>query len=215
MLNKTTIIVTALTLSAAIFHSAALARGASTAPGKYEDWNDLDHIQIMQTFSIANYKAIVVAPVTSKGAELPEANDNSYKPIMDALGKMTATFANGVAEEVPRGTNVTQGAIAGAGAILIKAHVTVVHPGSEAARHFGGIAGMTGGAASVGMAGEVIDGQTKKVLFTFEQERRSGANSGGLFSLGSKGDNNPYARLVNRSAQQIGNDIAEALKAFK
>ncbi len=213
--NISRLLLTALVLGAGFIPANLPARGASNAPGKYEDWNDLDHIQIMQPFAIANYKSIVVAPVTSKGAELPEASDNSYKPIMDALGKMTATFANGFAEEAPRGMSVTQGTAAGAGALLIKTRVTVVHPGSEAARHFGGIAGMAGGAASVGMAGEVIDGQTKKVFFTFQQERRSGANSGGVFGLGNRGDNNPYARLVNRSAQQIGNDIAEALKAFK
>ena len=212
-MRKKTILATLLV--SAISLSSLFARGASTAPGKYEDWNDLDHIQIMQPFAIATYQAIVIAPVTSKGAELPDANDNSYQPIMDALSKMTATFAKGVADEAPRGMNVSQGANGGAGALLVRAHVTVVHPGSEAARHFGGIAGMAGGAASVGMAGEVVDAKTKKVLFTFQQERRSGAKSGGLFSLGSKGDNNPYARLVNRSAEQIGNDIAEALKAFK
>ncbi len=214
MLKKTTVLAIALALSAALLHSSVLARGASTAPGKYEDWNDLDHVQIMQPLALANYKAIVIAPVTSKGAELPEQGDNSHKPIMDALSKMTATFADGVAEEAPRGLNVTQGTVAGAGALLIKARVTLVHPGSEAARHFGGIAGMAAGAASVGMAGEVIDGKTKKVLFTFQQERRSGANSGGVFGLGNRGDNNPYSRLVNRSAKQIGNDIGSALKSF-
>jgi hypothetical protein len=96
----------------------------------------------------------------------------------------------------------------------MRVRVTAVHPGSEAARHFGGIAGIAGGAASVAMAGEILDGTTKKVLFTFEQERRSGADSGGIFGLGNRGDSNPYARLVNRSAKQIGNDIGSALKAF-
>ncbi len=196
------------------FQSAVLARGASNAPGKYEDWHDLDHVQIMQTFALANYQSIVVAPVSSKGAQLPPQEDNSYKPVTDALAHVTATFAEGVKDEAPRGLTVSQGSTAAAGALLIRAHVTAVHPGSEAARHFGGIAGLAGGAASVAIAGEVVDGKTKKVLFTFEQERRSGANSGGLFSLGAKGDNNPYARLVNRSAKEIGSDIGSALKAF-
>lgn len=216
-MTKKTFLV-ALLLSAGLIHanSTAFARGASTAPGKYEDWNDLDQVQIMQPFALADYKAIVIAPVTSKGAELPEPDDNSYKPIMDALGKMTATFAAGVAEKAPRSLSVTQGTTAGAGALLIRARVTVVHPGSQAARHFGGIAGMAGGAASVGIAGEVIDGKTKKVLFTFLQERRSGANSESGFHLGplQVGGENPYARLVNRSAKQIGNDLGSALKAF-
>lgn len=168
----------------------------------------------MQTFALANYKAIVVAPVSTKGAELPAQSDNSYKPVMDALAHATATLADGIAEEAPRGLNVSQGTSAGAGVLLIRARVTAVHPGSEAARHFGGLGGVIGGAASVAIAGEVVDGKTKKVLFTFEQERRSGANSGGIFSVGRGGDNNPYARLVNRSAKQIGNDVGSALKAF-
>ncbi len=48
------------------FHPTASARGASSAPGKYEDWHDLDHVQIMQAFSLANYTSIVIAPVSSK-----------------------------------------------------------------------------------------------------------------------------------------------------
>ncbi len=211
---RKTCITLALFLTAIAAGASAFARGASTAPGRYEDWNDLDHVQIMQTLSLANYKAIVVAPVTSKGAELPSQEDNSFKPIMEALAKMTATFADGISEEAPRGLQVSQGLGGGAGLLLVRARVTAVHPGSEAARHFGGIAGMAGGAASIAMAGEVLDGKTKKVLFTFQQERRSGANSGGIFGLGGRGDNNPYSRLVNRSAKQIGNDIGAALKAF-
>ncbi len=214
MNKKNLILAVLLATGLSGFASVALARGAGNMPGKYEDWHDLDHVQIMQTFSLANYKAIVVAPVTSKGAELPAQSDNSYKPVMDALAHVTATFADGVAEEAPRGLNVSQGSSAGAGVLLIRAHVTAVHPGSEAARHFGGLGGVIGGAASVAISGEVLDGKTKKVLFTFTQERRSGANSGGIFSVARGGDNNPYARLVNRSAKQIGNDIGSALKAF-
>ena len=98
---------------------------------------------------------------------------------MAALDHVTATFADGIAEEAPRGLEVSQGSTAGAGVLLVRARVTAVHPGSEAARHFGGLGGVIGGAASVAIAGEVVDGKTKKVLFTFAQERRSGANSGG------------------------------------
>ncbi len=116
----------------------------------------------MQTFALANYKSIVVTPVSSKGAQLPRQEDNSYQPVMDALAYVTATFAEGVSAEAPRDLNVSQGSAAGAGALLIRARVTAVHPGSEAARHFGGIAGLAGGAASVAIAGEVVDGKTRK-----------------------------------------------------
>ena len=54
-----------LALGQTQFYSPAAARGASNAPGNYEDWHDLDHVQIMQTFALANYKAIVVAPVST------------------------------------------------------------------------------------------------------------------------------------------------------
>ena len=200
---------------AALTHFPAHARGgATTAPGRYQDWHDIDRVSILQSFSLANYKGIVVAPVTSKGAELPPPADNSHQPIMAALANITATFVDGISEEAPHNLNVSQGTSAGAGLLLIRARVVAVHPGSEAARHFGGIAGMAGGAASIAMSGAVLDGKTKKVLFTFEQERRSGANSGGIFSLGNRGDDNPYSRLINRSAKQIGNDISSALKAF-
>ncbi len=53
---KTKNLILAILLAAVFsgFGSVAFARGAANAPGKYEDWHDLHHVQIMQTFSLAN-----------------------------------------------------------------------------------------------------------------------------------------------------------------
>jgi hypothetical protein len=199
-----------LTAAFAILLSATgiSARGkAAMTAGTHEDWNGLDKVELLQPFSASAYKQIAVAPITTKGAELPEASDNSYKPAMNVVSGINDIFLAGVKSAA--GMAVTQGS-GGAGTLVVRAKLVKMSPGSEAARHFGGIGGLIGGAAGVEMTGEVIDGGTKKVLFRFEQSRRSGANSGGIFAR-----KNPYETLLGRSVEQIGNDVGSALAAAK
>ena len=194
--------------------STTLARGdAPAAIGHFEDWHNLDKVDIVQPFHLADYKSVVVEPVVTKGVALPDKGDNTYGPITTVLGSLTATFAAGVGEKgkLP----VTQGK-GGAGALVIRARVITINPGSEAARFFGGIAGKAAAAAAVGLAGEVVDGKTGKTLFRFEQTRRSGFNSRSGVQLGPVqiGGENPYVRLLNRSTKEVGNDVGGALTAF-
>jgi hypothetical protein len=60
------------------------------------------------------------------------------------------------------------------------------------------------GAVKIAMAGEIIDGSTKKILVRFQQERRSAV---GMFGGG-------YEALFRRTARQIGGDIAGLVNAF-
>lgn len=191
------------------------ARGdAPVAAGHFEDWHNLDKVDILQPFRAADYRSIVVVPVETKGAKLPDKADNTYEPIMKVLTDMTATFSGGVGEKAKM--PIVPGK-SGAGVLVIHARVITINPGSEAARCFGGIAGGAAAAASVGLAGEVLDGKTGKPLFRFEQTRRSGFNSrAGGVSIGPLqiGGENPYVRLLTRSAKEVGNDVGGAIMAF-
>lgn len=179
------------------------ARGrASTAPGNYKEWNgEIDQLTVLQTFSLAQYKRIAVASFGSKGVEMPDKDDNTYAPVVKVIGTSAASFTEGLRAKMGRQFAVEQSGKGGAGTLIIRANVTVMSPGSQAARYFGGFG--AGGAAS-GISGEVIDGGTKKVLLRFTQERRSGV---GAFGGG-------YEDLLRRNLRQIGGDIGDLLRAF-
>lgn len=184
----------------------ALARGAAVAVGKYEDWNDLDEAEIVQVFRVADYQSVALASIETKGAELPDKGDNTYEPTLRVLASLNENVAAGLKAKAPRGLSVTPGK-GGPGALVVRSRVTFLLPGSAAARTFGGLAGKIAGAARLGLAGEVVDGRTNKVLLRFRTKRSSGSG-GGLFS----GD---YTQLMNRSAKEIGEDLGNALGAFK
>ena len=196
-------------LSLAAAPAALRADDNAVTVGKHEDWNDITQVEILQLFKVAAYKSIVVLPVETKGAELPE-KDNTSDAVAQAKGDLTANFVQGLKGEAPKGASVVAGGVGGAGSLVVKTRLVKLTPGSQAARVFLGVAGQAAGAARVTMAGEVIDGGTKKVLFRFEQQRSSAAGSGGLIQT-----SNPYVRLLAQSTKEIGEDVGEALKKFK
>ncbi len=64
--------------------------------------------------------------------------------------------------------------------------------------------GFGAGAVKIAMAGEIVDSSTQKTLLLFVQERRSGF---GAFGGG-------YRELFERTARQLGGDVAAAINAF-
>src|SRR5687768_6622197 len=61
---------------------AGKKKGASTEPGKYEEWQDeIDEMEIIQAFAIGDYDALVVVPFDTDDVELPEKDDNTYEPV--------------------------------------------------------------------------------------------------------------------------------------
>ncbi len=180
---------------------AANAKSDSTQPGRYSDWHDVDQVTIVQPFQLANYKRVLVQPLDTSNATLPEAKDNSYPAVKAALANGTQPFTDGLRKKMAANLQVENGRDGGAGALIVRAHITKSDPGSQAARYF---AGFGAGAAKVGVAGEIVDGKSGKTLVRFEQERRSGV---GAFGGG-------YKDLLDRSLRQIGGDVAGMLKAF-
>jgi hypothetical protein len=177
--------------------SAASARPEPTTPGTYRDWHDVDEVTIIQPFNASSYSQIAVESFDSAGVKLPDPNDNTYRAVLLAVRSMKPAFMEGVARNAKRKVGVT-----GSGkTLVIRAHLTKVDPGSQAARY---VVGFGAGTVKIAIAGEIVDGHSGKVLVRFVQERRSGF---GLFGGG-------YAALFERTARQLGGDVAGLINAF-
>lgn len=180
----------------------AAAAPAATAPGTYRDWNDIDELTIVQPFQAANYNSIAVESFDTAGVRLPNPSDNTYAAVQSALRLIKPAFMAGLQQTARRkiGTNNPAG-VERARVLIIRARVTKLDPGSQAARYW---AFGSAGAVKIAMMGEIIDGASKKTLVRFRQERRSafGAFGGG------------YEELFTRTARQIGEDIGALVSAF-
>ena len=182
-------------------HDAMAARKAATAPGTYRDWNgDIDEITILQPFNAAGYDAIAVESFDTAGVVLPNPKDNTYAAVEKALRSIKPAFMAGLEQNARRKIDASSLGAGKGRTLVIRARLTKVDPGSQAARYF--LPGA--GAVKIAMAGEIIDGSTKKTLVRFKQERRSAV---GAFGGG-------YEALFTRTARQIGGDIASLVNAF-
>ena len=204
------VLVLAAMVAMATVAAPAEARGkkaAPTTPGQYTDWaGEIDELEIVETPKLADYSRIVVEPFDTKDTPLPDADDNSYGPAKSALEDAARPFTEGLTEALGGRVPVAQGS-GGEGeggegqALLVRAKVVTMDPGSRAARYWGGFGA---GAARTELQGEVVDAATGKALLRFRQERRSGVGVAG-------GD---YVKLMNRNLRTIGEDVAGILKAF-
>jgi hypothetical protein len=183
--------------------AAARGKGAPTTPGKYTEWNDeIDELEVLQAFKVADYDRVVVEPFDTSRAALPKSDDNTYEPVKNVLAKAAEPFVEGLKGEFSaKPVEMQEKAKTGARTLVIRAKVVEMDPGSKAARYW---AGFGAGAARAQITGEVVDGATGKTLFRFTQERRSGVGMMG-------GD---YEKLMNRNLRTIGEDLAGVLKAF-
>ena len=173
-----------------------------TAPGTYEDWADeIDQLEVVESFSLADYSKVLVAPFDTDDVELPEKSDNTYEPVKDVLKNPEDSLVDGIREELD-GKKVDEGSKGGAGTLIVRGKITTMDPGSRAARYW---AGFGAGAARTAVEAEIVDGGTGKVLVKFTQERRSGVGAAG----------GGYEALLNRNLEAIGEDIALILKQFK
>jgi hypothetical protein len=177
--------------------AAATAAPAPTSRGTYRDWHDVDEVTIIQPFNAAGYGQIAVETFDSSRVKLPETNDNTFQAVQSALRTMKPAFMQGVVETARR-----KGGAAGSNkTLVVRARLTKVDPGSQAARYF---VGFGAGAVKIAIAGEIVDKSSGKVLVRFVQERRSafGAFGGG------------YGQLFERTARQLGGDIGGLINAF-
>jgi hypothetical protein len=185
--------------------TAALARKhpAPTTPGRYTEWDgEMDELEVVSTFRLADYRSVVVETFDTSSTPLPEKNDNTYGPVQYTLAHATLPSTDGLASQlhmpVAAGEPRNRGE---AGELRVRGKVTEMDPGSQAARYW---AGFGAGAARTEITGEVVDGATGAVLLRFKQQRRSGA--------GALGGN--YGELLDRNLITIGEDLGNVLRHF-
>jgi hypothetical protein len=182
--------------------TAGAASKGATMPGAYRNWNgDIDEVTIVQSFRLDTYNDIAVESFDIAGVTLPNPKENTYEAVRSALNSIKPAFIEGFQKNLrrrPGGTNTARGK---GQTLVIVARLTKLDPGSQAARYWGSFGA---GAVKIEMTGEIIDARSRKVLVRFKQERRSGF---GAFGGG-------YGELFNRTARQIGGDIADLLNAF-
>lgn len=172
-----------------------------TAPGKYIDWKEeIDELEIVQTFKLSDYAQVSVEPFDTENTPLPEEEDNSYKPVRAVLADAAGPFVQGLAGALVGKIAVVRGSGGTGKALLLRARVETMDPGSRSARYWAPGAGAT----RAKLVGEAVDAESGEVLFRFIQERRSGF---GMFG----GD---YVEMMNRNLVAIGEDVALILAAF-
>ena len=187
----------------------AFARGkdAITKPGTYKEWGeDIDQIEILKTFKMADYDHIVVQTFDTSASPLPDKSEKSYNSIKAVLDGYTLTLIESLRPELKAKADVAQSdkATKDAKTLILRGKVEDLSPGSRAKRYLGGFGA---GAAGTKLSGEIVDAKSGAVLARFTQERRSG----GTFKFAG-GSN----RTVMRdSIHAMGQDVAHLLDAFK
>ena len=214
-------------------------RPSPTTPGTYKNWGgEIDKLEIVSSFKLADYDRIVVQPLDSSSTPLPKAQDSAYAAVQDALRQATPTLATALSEQLAKlpvkveeaGTSLQ------AGALVVRGKVLTMEPGVKAPVY---PVNGTGRARAV-IAGEVVDGNTGKTLLRFRQERRFGASgdvedravvtTSGRRALADDGtgrsvqvvqrhtsstpSSDDSVKAMGFNLRQIGGDLADVLKSF-
>lgn len=173
-----------------------------TDPGKYTDWGkeeDIDRIEIVKSFKLADYTRIVVETLDTSSTPLPEKDDNTYKPVVQILTVATDRLVDGLREQTK--VKVAREKPEEPGTLILRGKIVTMDPGSRAARYW---ASFGAGAARTEIECEIVDAASGNVLLRFNQERRSGFGVGG----GS------YDSVMTRNLKQLGEDVAHILAEF-
>jgi hypothetical protein len=200
------IIISLVALS--LFAPALIARDkpAPTAPGTYKEWGqDIDQIEIVKTFKIADYDHIVVQTFDTSASPLPDQKEKSYESIKSVLDGYTLTLIESLRPELKAKAAVAQSdkETKDAKTLILRGKVEDLSPGSRAKRYLGGFGA---GAAGTKLSGEIVDAKSGTVLARFTQERRSG----GTFKFAGGNDMD----VMRDSIHAAGKDVAHILDAF-
>ena len=192
-----------------ILAPALYARGgkpAPTVPGTYKEWGqDIDQIEIVKSFKMADYDHVVVMPFDTSATPLPDKKEKSYDTIKAVLEAYTLTLTEALRPELKAKVDVAQAdkAPKAAKTLIVRGKVEDLSPGSRAKRYLGGFGA---GAAGTKVSGEIVDAKSGEVLARFTQERRAG----GSFKFGGGNDMD----VMRDSIHATGKDIAHILHAF-
>src|SRR6266480_5414508 len=88
------------------------ARGkkpAPTEPGTYKEWGqDIDEIEIKQSFKMADYDRIIIEPFDTSKAPLPDQKEKWYGTLKTALAGYTGYFMEAFQPELKAKVDVQQ-----------------------------------------------------------------------------------------------------------
>src|ERR1700690_1427092 len=109
-------------------------------PSTMKDWHGIDSVQFLQAFQLGDYTRLVVEPLDTSAAVLPPADDHSYPPTVAVLKKSDQLLltelqrslqgqlaVSGPSDTIPPGKT-----------LRLRGKVLDIHPGSQAARYWGG-----------------------------------------------------------------------------
>jgi len=174
-------------------------------PSTASHWNGIDSVEFLQEFRLEDYARLVVEPLDTSTAALPPKDENTYEPVVNVLKKTDSTVLAQL-QRVLKGKLVVSDqkpdSTSPESTLLLRGKVADIHPGSQAARYWGGFGA---GAAWVKINGEIADAKTARVLLRFEQQR---VGSMGMFG-GS------YNGLLTDCVVEIGSDIGRLLVLCK
>lgn len=188
---------------------AMYARGKKAAPlepGVYKEWGqDIDKIEILQTFKIADYDRIIVEPFDTSKTPLPDQKEKWYGTMKSALASYNVWFMEAFPKELKGKATVEEAAKAPkkSGTLIIRGSVDQMDPGSRAGRYFGGFGA---GSASSTLTAEIVDAKSGKVLARVTQTRRSAGTW--------KGAGGSDLDVMRDSVHATAQDIAHVLDAF-
>jgi hypothetical protein len=174
-------------------------------PTTVENWNGkIQRVIFVKKFQLTDYGKVVVAPVDVSGVKVPPPEDSTHAAVADIVNRTTDLLAGGMRMKLK---DVTPVEIAGAAnpasgkALLVRARVTDMNPGSQAQRYY--VMYSAGGAYSA-IEGEIVDQQTGETLVKFtDAEYRDG----GMFSGG-------YSDLLSDEVMGCGQNVGLLIEAF-
>ena len=183
--------------------SAFAAKKTQTAPGTYEQWGpDIDKLEIVRSFKLSDYSAIVVETPDASSTPAPADKDLTEK-VTKVLSDAREPLVEGLQKKLKTPAVVDAEPADKTGVLIVRTKITLMDPGSRSKRMF---VGYGAGAARTAVSGEIVDAATGAVLVRFEQERRSGIER---FGRGSS-----YEEIMKRNLVAIGQDAGNLLREF-
>lgn len=166
--------------------------------GSHEDWDDLDKVEIKQLFKLGDYATVTVEPFDTKDIALPEQDDNTYKPVVEAQSLFNQRIFAKIQDELDQKPVLANVDVSKGNGLLVRGKVVEMNPGIKSLRMF---VGYGAGHAGIVINCELIDIKTNTVLATMTQKRAS-----------SNGD---YDEALEELTEELGEDIASLIAHFQ
>ena len=196
----------AVLLALSLVTPALFAAKPNTAPGKYKEWGpDIDDIEIVKTFKIADYDHIVIQPFDTSKVPLPSEKEKWYGTMKITLAGYSEAFIEGFKKELKAKADIqlANEPPKTPKALIIRGTVDQLDPGNRAGRYF---AGLAAGSSSTKLTAEIVDASSGEVLVRVTQARRSG----GAWKMGGGSDMEVMRDAIHATAK----DVAHILDSF-